>query len=284
MFDGMGAYMRNNAMDRVVDQSDYPSGQFTTAWGVADEAIFDKALSEMDARYADGRPFYTLVLSVSNHRPYTYPPGRIAANPDDRKRTNAVEYADWALGRFMREARTHAFFDNTVFVLMGDHGPRVYGAAEIPLPSYSVPVLFYAPKLVSAGVRIDEIASSMDVPPTVLGLLGGSYDSKFFGRDVLSRNSRPGLAVMTHNNEVALMRGSRLAVLGLRGTSTVYDVLADGSLRVVVRQDANARALVEDAIAYFQTADELYRDGEYRFEVRTRVVASTTSDRSQSHR
>jgi phosphoglycerol transferase MdoB-like AlkP superfamily enzyme len=282
MFDGMGAYLRNNSMDRVVDQSDYASGQFTTAWGVADEAIFDKAIAEMDARYAEGRPFYTLVLSVSNHRPYTYPAGRIPANPDDRKRVNAVQYADWALGRFMREAKKHEFFDNTVFVLMGDHGPRVYGAAEIPLPSYSVPVLFYAPKLISAGVRINEIASSMDVPPTVLGLLGGSYDSKFFGRDVLARTPRPGLAVMTHNNEEALMRGNRLAVLGLRGTSTVYDVLPDGSLRVVVRQDANARALVEDAIAYFQTADELYRDGQYRFEVPNRAVASTSVEGSRS--
>jgi phosphoglycerol transferase MdoB-like AlkP superfamily enzyme len=279
IFDGMGTYLRHNGMDRVVDQSDYAPGQFTTAWGVADEAIFDKALSEMDARYAEGRPFYTLVLSVSNHRPYTYPAGRIAANPDERKRVNAVRYADWALGRFMREARTHEFFDKTVFVLMGDHGPRVYGAAEIPLPSYSVPVLLYGPGIIASGVRINEIASSMDVPPTVLGLLGGGYDSKFFGRDVLSATRRSGLAVMTHNNEVALMRGTRLAVLGLRGASTVYDVLPDGSLRAVVRQDASARALVEDAIAYFQTADELYRDGQYRFEVPSRVVASASGSR-----
>ena len=281
MFDGMGAYMRHNGIDRVVDQSDYASGQFTTAWGEADEAIFDKALSEMDARYAEGHPFYTLVLSVSNHRPYTYPPGRIGANPDERKRVNAVQYADWALGRFMRQARTHEFFGNTVFVVMGDHGPRVYGAAEIPLPSYSVPVLFYAPRVLSGGVRINDIASSMDVPPTVLGLLGGSYDSKFFGRDVLSPTPRAGLAVMTHNNEVALMRGTRLAVLGLRGTSTVYDVMPDGSLRVVVRQDAGSRALVEDAIAYFQTADELYRDGQYRFEVPTRIVATAAESGSR---
>ena len=277
LFDGMGSYMRNNGIDRVVDESDYPSGEFTTAWGVADEAIFDKAIAEMDARCAEGRPFYALVLSVSNHRPYTYPPGRIAADPTERKRVNAVQYADWALGRFMREARRHPFFDNTVFVLMGDHGPRVYGAAEIPLPSYSVPVLFYAPHIVPAGVKLGELASSMDVPSTVLGLLGGSYESKFFGRDVLSRTPRAGLAVMTHNNEVALMRGRKLAVLGLRRTSTVYDVLDDGSLRVVVRLDVAGQALVEDAIAYFQTADELYRDGEYRFELPARVVAAAVA-------
>ena len=277
MFDGMGAYMRNNGMDRIIEQKDYASGEFTTAWGVSDEAIFDKALVEMDSLHATGRPFYTLVLSVSNHRPYTYPAGHIAADPNERKRVNVVRYADWALGRFVRKARTHAFFDNTVFVLMGDHGPRVYGAAEIPLASYSVPMLFYAPGIVPAGVRIDEIASSMDVPPTVLGLLGGDYDSKFFGRDVLSPHARPGLAVMTHNNEIALMRGDRLAVLGLRGATAVYDVSADATMRKLAMPDPVGRSLVEDAIAYFQTADELYRHGEYRFHTAPAIASHTTA-------
>ena len=232
----------------------------------------------MDSLHATGRPFYTLVLSVSNHRPYTYPAGRIAADPNERKRVNVVQYADWALGRFVRKARTHAFFDSTVFVLMGDHGPRVYGAAEIPLASYSVPMLFYAPGIVPAGVRIGELASSMDVPPTVLGLLGGDYDSKFFGRDVLSPHARPGLAVMTHNNEIALMRGNRLGVLGLRGATAVYDVSADATtMRKLAMPDSGGRSLVEDAIAYFQTADALYRHGEYRFHTIPAIASRTTA-------
>jgi len=279
VFDGMGAYMRNNGMQRVIEQKDYPGGQFTTAWGVSDEAIFDKALAEMDSLHATGRPFYTLVLSVSNHRPYTYPAGRIAANPNEHKRVNAVQYADWALGRFVRQARTHAFFDSTVFVLMGDHGARVYGAAEIPLASYAVPMLFYAPGIVPAGVRVDQMASSMDVPPTILGLLGGDYDSKFFGRDVLSPHARPGLAVMTHNNEIALMRDNRLAVLGLRGATTVYDVDAGATLHKLATPDAGARDLVEDAIAYFQSADDLYRRGDYRFHPVAQTVASLGAHR-----
>lgn len=274
LFDGMGSYMRNNGMERVIEQKDYPNGEFTTAWGVADEAIFDKALAQMDSLHATGRPFYTLVLSVSNHRPYTYPAGHIGADPNERKRVNVVQYADWALGRFVRQARTHAFFDSTVFVLMGDHGPRVYGAAEIPLPSYSVPVVFYAPGIVPGGVRVTELASSMDVPPTILGLLGGSYESKFFGRDVLSPQPRTGLAVMTHNNEIALMRGRRLAVLGLRGAATVYDVDSTGAMVKVPAPDSSARALIEDAIAYYQTADELYRRGEYRFDRPAATVAA----------
>jgi len=144
-----------------------------------------------------------------------------------------------------------------------------------------VPVLFYAPGIVPAGARVGELASSMDVPPTILGMLGGDYDSKFFGRDVLSPHARPGIAVMTHNNEIALMRGNRLAVLGLRGATTVYDVDASATMHRIATPDAGERDLVEDAIAYFQSADDLYRHGEYRFHPVAQTVATLGDHRAR---
>jgi phosphoglycerol transferase MdoB-like AlkP superfamily enzyme len=265
LFDGMGHYVRHNGIDRVVEQKDFPDGTFHTAWGVADEAIFDKALTEMDALHATGRPFYTLVLSVSNHRPYHFPETVIHPDPKLRARENAVRYADYAVGRFLRQAQSHAFFDNTLFVVMGDHGARVYGAAEIPLPSYEVPILFYAPKVIPAGQRNATMASSLDVPPTILGVLGFDYDSKWFGHDLFHIDPSAGRALMTHNNEIALMRGTRLAVLGLHGSTALYDVTADGALNPVRTPDANGLALIEDAIAYYHGADQEYRSGAYAF-------------------
>jgi phosphoglycerol transferase MdoB-like AlkP superfamily enzyme len=267
LFDGMGAYMRRNGMERVVEQGDFPATSFRTAWGVADEVIFDKALTELDSLHATGKPFYTLILSVSNHRPYTYPEGRIAAPPSAKKRVNAVQYADYALGRFMRAAREHAFFDSTIFVLMGDHGARVYGAEEIPLASYEVPILLYGPSLIPAGVRLPTVTSSLDIPPTILALLGMEYRSKFFGHDVLAVAPSAGRALMTHNNVLALMTGSRVVVLGLRGTAAVfrYDP-ATRSLTPIARPDSSDRALIGDAIAWFSGADRVYRSGRYRLE------------------
>lgn len=269
LFDGMGAYMRANGMERVVDQGDYPRGLFTTAWGVADEAIFDMTLHQADSLHANGRPFLLQVLTVSNHKPYAYPAGRIAQDPRARKREHAVAYADWALGRFMRQARGHAWYANTVFVLMGDHGARVYGAAEIPLPSYEVPILVVAPgapELVAPGRRIATVTSSLDVPPTILGLLGGDYDSRFFGHDVLRAAPDAGRALMVHNGDLALMRGDRLAVLGLREATTTYAVDSTGAMARIAAPGARERALVDEAIAWFQGADALYRRGGYRFD------------------
>jgi phosphoglycerol transferase MdoB-like AlkP superfamily enzyme len=265
LFDGMGRYMIHNGVDRVIEQSDYPEGTFSTAWGVADEAIFDRALAEMDTMHAAGKPFYTLILTVSNHRPYLYPKGRIAADPEKKWRVNAVQYADWALGRFVRAASARAYFDNTLFVLMGDHGARVYGASEIPLPSYEVPVLFYAPRVIPAGRRLGTLASSLDMPPTILGVLGGDYETKFFGHDLFRVDSADGRALLTHNNAIALMRGGRLAVLGLREAADVYQIAdSTGTLRHIANPDSAGRALLTDAIAYFTGADLVYRGGAYR--------------------
>ncbi len=265
IFDGVGRYMKANGVERVVEQADFPKGTFRTAWGVCDEAIFDRALREMDSIHATGAPFYTIILTVTNHRPFLYPPGRIAADPAEQRRVNAVRYADFALGRFVADARRHAFFDDTLFVLMGDHGPRVYGSAEIPMPSYEIPILFYGPKIVAPGVRIPTIASAMDVPPTVLGLLGLEYDSKFFGRDVLHLDPAQGRALMTHNNEIALLEGTRLAALGLRQAATVYRYDREKeSLVPTEGPGAGTSPGVEDAVAYFDGADKLYRSGGYK--------------------
>ncbi|MBV6522167.1 MAG: Phosphoglycerol transferase I [Gemmatimonadaceae bacterium] len=271
LFDGMGSYMRNNGMERVIEQKDFPDTSFTTAWGVADELIFDRALVEMDAQAKSGKPFFNLILSVSNHKPYTYPRGRIAADPDKHWRTNAVQYADYALGRFMRQARTHAWFDSTLFVLMGDHGARVYGAAEIPLRSYEIPVLFYQPGIVPAGKRIPTLLSSMDLPATILAYLGMSYESRFVGLDAFAIPEKEGRALMTHNNSIAMMRGDYVAVLGLRGSTSVYRYSkSDSGLTRVAVPDSTATEAIRDAIAYYSAADRLYRSGAYRFGTATR--------------
>src|SRR6185503_9130573 len=99
---------------------------------------------------------------------------------------------------------------------------RVYGAAEIPLASYEVPILFYQPGTIPAGQHITTLVSAMDLPSTILARLGMSYESKFFGLDAFALPEAKGRALMSHNNSIAMMRGDYVAVLGLRGATTLY--------------------------------------------------------------
>jgi phosphoglycerol transferase MdoB-like AlkP superfamily enzyme len=260
LFDGMGGYLSRNGIDRIVDQADYPKGTFATAWGVADEAIFARALVEMDGVAARRQPFYSLVLSVSNHRPFQFPQDHVRRDGALSGRENAVRYADWALGTFMRAASTRPWYRDTIFVLMGDHGARVYGSARIPLASYEVPILLIGPG-VPAGRQVATLASSLDVPPTVLALLGLDYQSRFFGRDVLHLPASAGRALMTHNADVALLEGNRMAVLGLQRAANVYDCDLAAAQCEQPESGPAARALVDDAIAYYSAADLLYRNG-----------------------
>jgi phosphoglycerol transferase MdoB-like AlkP superfamily enzyme len=267
-FDGMDTFLRSNGVERIVDQSNLPPTAFQTAWGVADEVLFDRALFEMDSLSQTGRPFFALLLTVSNHPPYSYPAGRIAADPAEHRQENAVRYADWALGRFIAQARTRPYFDNTLFVVLGDHGPHVYGPAEIPMPGYEVPILLYAPAILPAGRRIQTVTSSMDVAPTILGVLNESYASRFFGQDALRATEANGRALMIQNNELALLRGGRMAVLGPRRTATVYTLdQRTGTQHRHPILDATDHRLIQDAISYYAGADRMYRAGRLAYPV-----------------
>jgi phosphoglycerol transferase MdoB-like AlkP superfamily enzyme len=272
LFDEMGPYLERNGVQKVVDQGDFPDDAYRTAWGVCDEAIFARAMTEIDELARSGSPFYMLVLTVSNHRPFKFPEDSVKWDPRMRARPNAVRYADHALGGFFDVARGKPWYDDTLFVLMGDHGARVYGAAEIPLASYEVPILFVGSGVVPAGVRDDSLASSLDVPPTVLGALGIGYDSRFFGRDLFHSDPAAGRAFLSHNEEIALLEGERLAVLGLRGSERLFHYRrGQDELEPIPAASDGDRALLADAVAFYQTADDLYRTGRYALDPPTAV-------------
>lgn len=272
-FDNMAAFMLANGFDRFIEQADFEEPTFTTAWGVCDEDLFDRALSELDALDAGDAPFFATLLTVSNHKPYTYPPGRIAEDPREQTRLNAVKYADHALGRFFDEAARRAYFEHTLFVVFGDHGARVYGAERIPLPSYRIPLLMLGPKTLPAGTRTSVLGSSMDVTPTVLDILGLRYESVFYGKSLVAAQPAYDWVLMQHNRDLALFDGSRMVVLGLKGSAEAYDVGDDDSLTEVKSWTPELRAMRRQAVAVFQTAHELYMERRYRIESPTLVAA-----------
>ena len=259
VFDGMRAFAVQNGYERFVEQKDFKNPGFTTIWGVCNEELYQRTIEECRELHRKGEPFLATVLSVSNHKPYTYPAGRIPEDPNARKRRNAVKYTDWALGQFFANAKKEAFWTNTVFVMVADHGARVYGSQSIPIHSYEIPLLILGPAVVKQPARLAQLGSQLDIAPTLLGLLGRPYQSSFFGRDLLKTPSAPGRVLLNHNRDIGISRDDHLVVLGLNRRLEYYvGNPKTGDLKPVEIPDPLHRELEKDATAMYQVADDLY--------------------------
>lgn len=263
VFDGMRSYAIRNGFDRFIEQKDFPNPTFTTIWGVADEDLYRRGVDELRALHDQNTPFFATFLSVSNHKPYTYPKGRIPENPDQHSRSHAVKYTDWALGEFFRLAKKEKFYEDTIFIVVADHGARVYGSQSIPIGSYKIPMVILG-NVVRKASRVEILGGSLDVGPTILGLTGLTYKSVFFGRDLFSIADKDAWAVMHHNRDVGLYRDGRLVVLGLNKTVEFYELSAEKKDLVPLHNvTEKERELEKDAIALFQVADELYTTSKF---------------------
>jgi phosphoglycerol transferase MdoB-like AlkP superfamily enzyme len=259
-FDGMKRFFAGNGYT-VSDRADIDDARFENIWGVSDQDLFHHALQYFDRIAGEERPFFSVVLTTSNHKPFTFPPGIPGVPPTGGGRDAGVRYADYALGELFREAPSHSWFDDTLFVIVGDHGARVYGAAEIPLYSYEVPILLYCPKHLAPG-RVEVPTSQLDLAPSVLGLLGVSYQAPFYGQDVFAlAPAEPRALLFNHNHDVALLEGDRMAVLGLHKSAREFAY--DRAARRLEPRRLEP-ALVELAVAYYETAYEQFRSGTYR--------------------
>ncbi|TXG76438.1 MAG: alkaline phosphatase family protein [Rhodocyclaceae bacterium] len=258
-FDNMGYFFAHNDYE-VVDRSALGRDEihYENIWGVADEDLYALALRVADRSSAGGAPFFLHVMTTSNHRPYTYPEGRIDI-PSGTGRNGAVKYTDHAIGKFLREARGKPWFDDTIFVITADHGASARGTTDIPVDRYRIPLWIYSPKHVAPG-RVDSLASQIDIGPTVLGLLGVDHETKFFGRDILSAEPGTERAFLATYQTLGYLRDGWLVTLSPRREVRLRRVDASAPALDAAQEDALRR----DAISYYQVASQVFRDGLYR--------------------
>lgn len=259
-FDNMQGFYEGNGY-RVADRTQLADAEihFQNIWGVSDEDLFTLALREIDAQALAGKPFFAHVMTVSNHRPYTYPEGRIDI-PSKTGRDGGAKYTDWAIGDFVQRARTRPWFDQTLFVFVADHTHRGRGKIDLPPRNYLIPMIIWAPGKI-APQRVDQVASQIDVAPTLLGLMNFRYRSRFFGSDILLPGS-PRRALLANYQTVGWYQDGMVVELKPGARTRVVDATT-GIERPV---DARAAVLTDQAISYYQVASEAFGSGAMRLD------------------
>ena len=256
-FDNMNGYFSTNNYT-VVDRSALKPEEidYENIWGVADENLFTLALREIDKTVGTGKPVFAQVMTVSNHRPYTYPDGRIDI-PSHTGREGAVKYTDYSINKFLKEARNKLWFDSTVFVIVADHCASSAGKTELPVNKYHIPMMIYSPANI-APAKMERLMSQIDMGPTLLGLLNFSYTSKFYGYDIYQLEpGRERIFISTYQNLGFIHNGKMVQLDPQRKVNTYTPNFEDGSLTKV----ENDQATIDEAIAWYQAASYAFKNG-----------------------
>ena len=250
-FDNMNAFFSNNGY-RVVDKYDFANEEilFENAWGVSDGDLYRKAVREANRAYQAGKPFFYNLMTTSNHRPYTYPEGKIDIPSGTGGRHGAVKYSDYALGDFLTLARKQKWFDDTVFILVADHCASAHGLVGLPPGGYHIPLFIYSPKHVPAK-EVDKVSSQIDIGPTLLSLLGFRYKSYFWGSDILDEHFRE-RALIGNYQKLGLYEDNKLVILSPgKKIDLMENPETENRIKTLTPDDPFAQA----AISYYQGAD-----------------------------
>ncbi|MGE6134418.1 LTA synthase family protein [Aeromonas salmonicida] len=212
-FDNMRSFFLGNGFTTIVEQKDFKNPVFEGSWGASDEDLMTKADETFKALHKEGKPFFSLVFSSSNHDPFEFPDDRIALFEQPKQtRNNAAKYADYAIGEFFKKAKQSDYWKDTLFLVIADHDSRVGGDSLVPIPRFHIPGV-----IVGDGITPKQdprIVSQIDMAPTLLSLMGISADYPMLGKDLTRMPADwPGRAIMQYDKNFALMRGKDVVIL-----------------------------------------------------------------------
>ena len=220
---------------KLYEQDDYNAKKIDV-WGISDKNLFLEANKILSTQTS---PFFAIIQTADNHRPYTIPAEdkgefRSVSFPEDslkrfgfesNEELNAFRFTDFGYQKFLEAAKKEPYFDNTIFVFVGDHGIRYNGKLEYFPKSWTeqgltcehVPLLFYAPKFLLPK-RIHDVCSQVDILPSIASLARVSYRNNTFGRDLFDAVS----PVKTIDEKYAFIIDHDLKTIGLAGNQYYY--------------------------------------------------------------
>ncbi|MFK8137623.1 MAG: LTA synthase family protein [Bdellovibrionales bacterium] len=200
-----GVFSNNIDGIEIMEEGRYDSGR-TDVWGLSDLDLFREAAKVLDRLGGEQRPFAAVIQAASYHRPYTIPEdagdfkwvektkkeleeGGFISNQE----YNSFRFADYSLGEFFRLVENQAWFDNTLFVITGDHGvpdnnspSQTVARRKLETAPFHVPLVFFNKKMFPEARVENKPAAEPDVWPSIAGILGLEYINLSMGRDLFN--------------------------------------------------------------------------------------------------
>lgn len=182
-FDNMEGFFKLNKFEHFISEYDFDHSLSESSLGVPDHILLDKLIETTNNR-KNNKPFLSVLMTASDHGPWKIPTDINYKPNGETPQENCTLYADWSIGRFMDQVKKLPWYNNTVFMFLGDHGLSMGHTYEMPLSYNHVPFIIHQPKLFKADT-ISSPCYQPDIPATVMGIIGANYANKTFGINIL---------------------------------------------------------------------------------------------------
>ncbi|MFD2515695.1 LTA synthase family protein [Pontibacter locisalis] len=189
-FANIKSYLLNGGYDKLIDKYDFDPGTYNSKWGAHDHVLFERVLHDLKQ---EDKPFFSTVYTLSSHEPFEIPIApKFPGSDNEALFRNSVYYTDWALGKFIEEAKQQPWWDKTLVVIAADHGHPLPGNDPNHAPSkFKIPFILTGGVLKEKGMSVATIGSQTDIATTLLAALNLPHDQFTWGRNLLAPATDP---------------------------------------------------------------------------------------------
>ena len=257
-FDNMKGWFLGNSFDEVIDSDKFKNPSFVGTWGVSDEEVVNRANEEFKKLYANKKKFASVIFSTSNHSPFDFPKEKIelVKNVPEKSVKNAIKYADFAIGKFIENAKKEEYYKETIFVIVADHNVRVYGNSMVPVDMFQIPAIILGENI--QPLEYKDISTQPDVLATALDLMGLDLQYPIMGHSIFSDKKRD-IALIQFNDYYALRKDDKVAILRPNKEAITF-IYKD---RKLIQIDSDKK-LEKELLAFIIVLDHLYSKKLYK--------------------
>ncbi|CAG5068917.1 Phosphoglycerol transferase I [Dyadobacter sp. CECT 9623] len=202
-FANMKSYLLQENFDRIIDKGDFAKEDMNSKWGAHDHVVLNKLMQDLDK---EKQPFFSTIFTLSSHEPFEVPAKTvIPGNDPEHLFLNAHHYTDSAIGDFIKTAKTKPWWDNTLIVIVADHGHPLPYTQKAKTGEFHIPMLWLGGALTSHKIKVNALCSQTDLAATLLGQLKLDPNAFQWTSDIFNKD-RKSFAYFAFNNGLGWVR------------------------------------------------------------------------------